>query len=340
MGYLSLLVAAFLGTAALTWAVRRYALRTNLLDVPNERSSHSSPTPRGGGVAIVAVTLLAIAVLSVTGWARGWPLAAYATGGLLVAGIGYLDDYRHVAARQRLLVHFAAAAGVLLVVGRFPTVPVFGFELDLGLSTSVFAGLFIVWLLNLYNFMDGIDGIAAVEAVTVAGAAAALLWYSGVVDWALLAGLLAAVSLGFLVWNWPPAKIFMGDVGSGFLGFCFGGLAVVTFAASALSIWVWLILLGTFLVDSTVTLIRRVLRRERVYEAHRTHAYQYASRKFGSHRAVTIAVGLINAIWLLPLAFAVAAGRLDGLLALLIAYTPLLALVLHLKAGARELQDV
>lgn len=331
---------AFLATVVVTWGVRSYAIGSNLLDIPNDRSSHSVPTTRGGGIAIVVVTLAALVILNRSGLAQGGPLLAYAGGGLLVAGVGYLDDRSHVSAALRLAVHFGAAISVLIAVGPLPPLPVFRSELDFGLAASAMAAVSIVWLLNLYNFMDGIDGIAAIEAVTVAGGAACLLWYSGVDEVAYLAGVLAATSLGFLVWNWPPARIFMGDVGSVFLGFCFGALMVMTFATDAPLIWIWPILLGTFLVDATVTLFRRVFRRETLYKAHRSHAYQFASRKLGSHRPVTVAVGMINLFWLLPMAFLVTIGRLEGLIALLIAYTPLMGLALYLKAGARELQDV
>ncbi len=342
MDYLSLVLipAAFLATAALTLGVRQHALNRELLDVPNERSSHSVPMPHGGGIAIVVVTMASVGVLWLGELAGGWVLAAYVAGGLLVAEVGYLDDHKHVWPPWRLLAHFTAGTGVLVALGNFPPLSVFGFELDLGLFTFALSALFIVWLVNLYNFMDGIDGIAGVEAVTVAGAAAGLLWYEGAADVAMLAAVLAAANLGFLIWNWPPAKIFMGDVGSGFLGFCFGALALMTFGISAINVWVWPILLGAFLVDATVTLVRRVLRRETFYEAHRSHAYQYASRKLGSHLPVTVAVGMINVCWLLPIAFLVVADRLDGLLGLLIAYVPLVLLVLHFKAGAEEMQDV
>jgi Fuc2NAc and GlcNAc transferase len=337
--YVTLLLGAFAAAALLTWRIRCYALRRKLLDLPNNRSSHSQPTPRGGGIAIVAVTLTSMALLWLGGIGRGLVTAAYALGGLTVAAVGYLDDRHSVPPVWRLIVHLLAAALILVAVGKVPPVPVLGLEVDLGLFTSVLIALFIVWLLNLYNFMDGIDGIAAVEAVTVAGGAAGLLWYRHVTGLSLLSASLAASALGFLVWNWPPAKIFMGDVGSGFLGFSFGGLAVITLANSSLPIWVWLILLGIFFVDATITLIRRLVRREVFYEAHRSHAYQYASRKLGSHLLVSLAVATINLFWLLPLAFLVTAGRLDGVLGLLIAYVPLLYLTLHFKAGAKELQD-
>ncbi len=336
---LTLLLASFLAAAGLMGSVRRHALQVQLLDVPNRRSAHSSPIPRGGGLAIVGVTLAATGLLRLGGTATALPVGIYLVGGFLVAGVGYLDDCSHVRPQWRLLVHLAAATPVVLALGRVPPMIMFGYELNLGIFTFVLEALFIVGMVNIYNFMDGIDGIAGLEAVTGGGAASGLLFYDDSPNFAVLAAVLVMANLGFLIWNWPPAKIFMGDVGSGFLGFCFGSLAVVTTAISPRFTWMWLILLGVFLVDATVTLFRRMLRREKLYRAHRSHAYQYASRKFGSHLPVTIAVGVINLFWLLPLAFLVVIGRLDGLLGMLIAYTPLLVLALHFKAGARETEQ-
>jgi Fuc2NAc and GlcNAc transferase len=177
-----------------------------------------------------------------------------------------------------------------------------------------------------------------VEALTVALPGGALWWLATGSANAIVPVLLAAGALGFLLWNWPPARIFMGDAGSGFLGLVFGALAVWSAQQQPQLFWAWLVLLGVFVVDATVTLLRRLRRRERVYEAHRSHAYQYASRVHGSHRTVTLAVGAINLLWLAPLAGLVAFGAIDGLLGLAIAYAPVVALAYHYKAGARELQ--
>jgi Fuc2NAc and GlcNAc transferase len=156
------------------------------------------------------------------------------------------------------------------------------------------AALAIAWCANLYNFMDGIDGLAATEAVVVGGAGGLLLLRAGAPDLALIALLSAAASTGFLVWNWPPAQIFMGDAGSGLLGFLFGALAVVSVKRGVLSPSVWLLLLGVFLFDATATLVRRFLAGERWYSAHRLHAYQRAVQSGLSHRTVTGSVLALN----------------------------------------------
>jgi Fuc2NAc and GlcNAc transferase len=152
----------------------------------------------------------------------------------------------------------------------------------------------IVWLTNLYNFMDGIDGIAAVEAITV-GLAGALLLAGREPSLALVALVVAGAAGGFLVWNWPPAKLFMGDVGSGFLGYIFGGLALASENVGALPALLWLVLLGPFFVDTTLTLLRRIARGERWWAAHRTHAYQRAVQAGWSHRRVTTLVAALSA---------------------------------------------
>ena len=339
MIFWSILLLASALSWALTGFLRRYALTKNLIDIPNERSSHSAPTPRGGGVAIVTSFLAILPVLN------GFDLLSFSVclalwgAGFAVAVTGFLDDHGHIAARWRLLVHFCAAVWGLYWLGGFPTLVVFGYSLELGWFGHICAAVYIVWLLNLYNFMDGIDGIAGVEAITACCAGALLIWLvaSDSFAWIVPIGLAAAV-LGFLFWNFPPARIFMGDAGSGFLGIT---LALFSLQAAWIAprlLWVWLILLGVFVVDATVTLCRRVWRGEKFYQAHRSHAYQYASRIWGAHRPVMLAVGVINVFWLLPVAGSVALEKLDGLVGLMVAYLPLLLLAYRYKAGDRLAQ--
>ena len=322
----------------LTALLRRYALARSLLDVPNARSSHSLPTPRGGGVAIVVAFLAGLCLAFFAGLGIAAELFYALLGaGLGIALLGFLDDHGHIAARWRLLGHFLAAAWALYWLGGLPPLAVFGGLLQLSWIGHVLAAFYLVWLLNLYNFMDGIDGIASVEAICVCLGGAilyALLETSLLTDLPLL--MLAAAVLGFLLWNFPPARIFMGDAGSGFLGIVLGVLSLQAAWTNPLLLWAWLILLGVFIVDATLTLLRRLLRGEKVYEAHRSHAYQYASRRFGRHLPVTMAVAALNLVWLLPLAMLVAAGWLDGLLGVLIAYAPLVVLAWRFDAGRAE----
>ena len=319
----------------LTGRVRRYALDRRVLDIPNPRSSHSVATPRGGGLAIVMTTLavmVAAAALGDLSWRHIWgPLG----GGALVAVIGFVDDHRHLRRRWRLLGHFTAAVWVVTIAGGLPPIPVFDATIDLGWIGQALAAVYLVWLLNLTNFMDGIDGIAAIEVITVTFGAELLYALSGApADDRVMPMVLAAATVGFLAWNWPPAKIFMGDAGSGFVGFLLGVLSLEAARLSPPLLWSWLILLGVFIVDTTVTLVRRAMRGERFYEAHRSHAYQHAAERRGAHMPITVAVAAINICWLLPVAVLVALRILDGTIGLVVAYTPLVAAVLWLGAGA------
>lgn len=319
-----------------TWVVRRYALRSNLLDIPNARSSHSLPTPRGGGVAIV-LSLAAAAAFLATPGAHPQPLtwALLGSGGM-VALLGFVDDHGHVPAGWRLLCHFAAAAWALFWLGEAPQIVFLGWSLDMGWLGHGVALAYLVWLLNLYNFMDGIDGIASIEAITVCLGGGFICWLAGYPGLGAAPVLLAAAVSGFFVWNFPNARIFMGDVGSGFLGMVLGVLSIDASRSAPTLWWSWLILLGVFIVDATWTLVRRLLRGDKVYAAHRSHAYQHAARMLGRHAPVTIAVGAINLFWLLPIALLVGVGRVDGVVGLLVAYLPLLWLARRLRAGLPE----
>ncbi|WP_339452336.1 MraY family glycosyltransferase [Pseudomonas sp. JAI120] len=322
----------------LTWCLRRYAIARSLIDIPNARSSHSVPTPRGGGVAIVVSFLITLPLLSIGDEITRSTTWALLGSGLVVAVLGFLDDHGHIAARWRLLGHFSASAWALFWLGGLPVLSLPGGTIDLGWLGHVLAAFYLVWMLNLYNFMDGIDGLASVEALCACFGACLIYWLCGyqALIWAPL--LLSMAVLGFLYWNFPPARIFMGDAGSGFLGII---LAVFSLQAAWQSpdlLWVWLILLGVFVVDATFTLIRRLIRGDKVYEAHRSHAYQYASRKVEGHLPVTVSVVVINLFWLVPIALCVALLGLNGILGVAVAYIPLIALAIKYKAG--ELEDV
>lgn len=329
-------VLAVLLSLTLTAGLRRYALSQSLMDVPNARSSHSVPTPRGGGVAIVVTFLLALIVLGIQQKLPAAALIAIAGAGALVAVIGFMDDHGHIAARWRLLGHFAAAAWALFWLGGLAPLDLFGVRVDLGFVGNVLAAFYLVWMLNLYNFMDGIDGIASIEALSVCCGASFIYLVCGFTELIWMPMLLAAAVAGFFFWNFPPAKIFMGDAGSGFLGVVLGVASLQAGWASPQLFWAWLILLGVFIVDATFTLIRRLLRGDKVYEAHRSHAYQFASRRYGRHLPVTLAVGLINLLWLLPVALWVTTSGIDGLMGIFIAYVPLVLLAVKFSAGALE----
>jgi Fuc2NAc and GlcNAc transferase len=333
-GTLAPAVAALLTSALLTAQMRRLAVAHGVLDIPNERSSHGSATPRGGGLAIVVVATAAVLVLAAFGRVPRNLCMALVGGGIAVAVVGFLDDRFTVPARVRLAVHLLAAVWAVHWLGGLTVVRIGDHIAPLGWAGSALALLGIVWVLNLFNFMDGIDGIAASEALFVACAGALLSAAgSGVRE---AAGVFGGACAGFLIWNWPPAKIFLGDAGSGYLGYFIAVMALASARNSSVAIWVWLILGGVFFVDATVTLLRRWLRGERVYEAHRTHAYQWLARRWKSHAKVTLAVMAVNLTWLLP--WAVLANRLTRftLVCLIMALTPLALVAVAVGSGRRS----
>ncbi|NLZ11729.1 MAG: glycosyltransferase family 4 protein [Alcaligenaceae bacterium] len=320
----------------LTDVLRHYALKRNVLDIPNARSSHTRPTPRGGGVAFVLVFTVFAAIstaLPITTPPGTWALIGAS---LIVAITGFIDDHHPLPARWRLVGH-AAGAGILLwSFGGVPPLTVFGYPIHLGMASGVLGLLYIIWLLNLYNFMDGIDGLAAAQTLCVALGGAALYSVLGHTQLIWLPLLLAGSVTGFLIWNFPPAKIFMGDAGSGFLGITLAAFSLRAGHIDPNLFYCWLILSGVFICDATFTLLRRLLNGEKVYQAHRSHAYQYASRRFASHKTVTLSVVAINLLWLFPLALLTALRLIDGTIALLVAYAPLIALAWAFSAGKPE----
>lgn len=294
--------AAFLATLAGVEIFRRWSLRKEFLDVPNERSSHTVPTPRGGGliVVIVCLTGYVIATLFLTGGFR-W---SYLVGAAAVALISWIDDLYTVSSVWRFAVHTFAAFAAILTLGCFRQIslPALG-VFDLGILGGVLTFFWIVWLTNAYNFMDGIDGIAGLQAVT-----AGIGWYLcgnllGAPAAGFYGGVIAAAGLGFLLLNWQPAKIFMGDVGSAFLGYSFAVLPLLAKSDPNLNaenekkllpaavILVWL-----FVFDTLWTFGRRVLNGEKVWQAHRSHLYQRLVISGFSHSAVSGLYGAISAL--------------------------------------------
>ena len=315
----------------LTELIRRYSLKKNLLDTPNARSSHSIATPRGGGLSIVVCFLIPVAFSDLI---PSNIVFALLGSGFLVAVVGFWDDQGHIAARWRLLSHFVAVSWVVFWLGGIPEFQLLGFNINTGWAGIVAVVFLLVWLLNLFNFMDGIDGIAASETIFVACAGAYFSWLNGSENLIYIALILAAATMGFLILNWSPAKIFMGDVGSGFLGLMLGIIAYAS-VLQGVSIWIWLILLAVFLVDSGVTLLRRILNGKKWYEAHCSHAYQHAAREWG-HKRVTISAIIINLFWLFPLAVLSYFKPDLGLWITLLAFTPLIIIALKFKAGINE----
>jgi Fuc2NAc and GlcNAc transferase len=329
--FLLFFIAAFI-SSILVLLIRRYALTHDkrLIDLPNLRSSHSIPTPQGGGLAFVISFLLSVPILTVMSdlsWPEVW---AFLGGGILVAMIGFSDDHGHVAISWRLLAHLIGGTWTLFWLGGCPPLSILGFIIEPSLLSNILAVFYLTWLLNLYNFMDGIDGLSTIETMTVCIGAALLIAPQSTSQsiWVTPLVLVASVS-GFLFWNFPSAKIFMGDTGSSFLGLILGIFSIQTAWVLPHMFWVWIILLGVFIVDATLTLLRRLTNREKFYTPHNKHIYQIAARHYNSHKAVTVSIGLINLIWLLPIAYLASKQWVDGLLAVAIAYTPLTGLFFY-----------
>jgi Fuc2NAc and GlcNAc transferase len=305
------------------------------MDIPNERSSHITPTPRGGGIAFVATSLIGFLLLLLNNALNGTELLALCCAGSIVAIAGHLDDRQKISgATVRLVLHAISAVILIVGVGIPSELALFDRTVNTGIVGSILGVVYLVWLLNLFNFMDGTDGIAASEAIFVA-LAGAFLSYHVLADasHSAAAVILAASTFGFILYNWSPAKIFMGDVGSGFLGIVIGGLSLIAANQDPELLWVWIILLAVFVSDATVTLIRRLLRKQKPHVAHRSHAYQHLAIRLNSHAKVALLVLAVNIAWLLPIAFLVADKQLAGTTGVIIAYVPLLIAALAFGAG-------
>lgn len=330
------LMAALLILAAVsvTWAgcyllVTRW--RQRVIDMPNARSAHSHATPRGGGIAIA---LAMAGFSSALYWLDLLSLAQTVVllSALPVAIVGFLDDVSSLPVRYRLPVHVLIASLALWVLGPVPEAFFSGWLMLPALVQGGILVLALVWLLNLYNFMDGINGLAALQCIFVSLSGAFFLKDSmpGLM-WVCLA--LTACQCCFLFWNWTPAKLFMGDSGSTFCGYFLGVLGLLSHYAMALSVWVWVLLMGSFITDTTFTLIRRLLNGHSITEGHATHAYQRLSRKSLSHLQVAWLMMAVNILWLLPLAYLATIRPENGVSLAFSGIVPLMLLAAWLGAG-------
>jgi Fuc2NAc and GlcNAc transferase len=320
------LATAFASTVAGTWAFRTFALKRGIIATPNFRSLHKQPVPRGGGIVLSLVSLVAIAEL----WAAGLLDTDLAMvllgGGSLATLVGFVDDTRQLRPRWKLLTQGFLAAFILSVFEAQPLVdlPASPVVFDLALSW-----LGLVWLMNLCNFVDGIDGMAATGAIFVS--AASLLVHVMAsnarsvepdVGVGLVCGLIVAGCSAFLIFNWPPASIFMGESGSMFLGLALGALVASTIVGGQISLWTWLIIFGYLAGDTTTTTVVRIFVTDKWYGEHRSHAYQNLARIWGSHLRVVLGVSLYHIVWLLPLAIWSALVPATAPLAALLAVLP------------------
>ncbi len=298
----------------LTGLIRRHALRNAILDKPNERSLHTNPTPRGGGAAIIVSVVASTIVLHLLG-KLSMQTALALSGVVPIAIIGWRDDKRSVTPGVRFQVHLFSALWALYWIGGMPTLSIGGSILTIGhVVGGLLALVGILWATNLYNFMDGSDGIAGGEALTIGITGALLLWLAGAYGLSLVSLATAGAALGFLIWNWSPARIFMGDVGSGTLGFWFAVLALASERSMVVPATLWGLIAGVFVLDATLTLVRRAMRREQLHVAHRTHAYQRMITAGWTHARVATVVIVINVVLALLALLAQRTPALDYLI--------------------------
>ena len=296
---ITLIIIAIVMTAFGTALVRRYALSRQIVDVPSERGLHDRVVARGGGAVIVIVVTILLTYLVFTGVLDHWRWGIWIAAGLGFGLLGWIDDRVGLPATIRLVAQSTIAViycGALHLHHPYETTNdiVEYFPMVVPVLAVV-----LVWFVNLYNFIDGADGYAATEAIAVAGCGAILIAAFGSSEEIFVALLITGAGAGFLPWNWQPARIFMGDVGSYFLGFQFGAL-VVSGCLDRSGPWLWLILLMPFVIDATLTLVRRAFNRENWWTAHRSHAYQLLVLSGWSHARLCVALVVITGFVLLP----------------------------------------
>jgi Fuc2NAc and GlcNAc transferase len=339
MSFTLLLILTVLAACAGAACINRNASRLRLIEVPNHRSSHIYPKSSGGGIAIALAGSIAAGWLAI---GKGFEPFTILILALLLAGVGLWDDIQSLPVKLRFGIQILVGGALLWVYGVPPILVIDLFQSSMGslvLQDELLLVLIMLtglWWINLFNFMDGIDGIAGAQAVFMLASAAGLgvLLFPETVSsmtwhWMLI---IMSATFGFLILNWPPARIFMGDAGSTYLGFMIFALAMISVREGWLDYPAWLILGALFISDTTITLLRRMLARERWFEAHRTHAYQRLEQRLNSHLLVTLLAIAINVLWLLPLTWMSLVQPQFAWHYVAIAYTPLLVGVVKLGA--------
>ena len=331
---LLVLSGSFLASAAATWAWIAVARRYQIIDQPNARGAHDYATPRGAGVAIVLVSILGFLVFYYWDLVTLTPLFfILPLGGLAVGLLGVLDDLYSLRARTRFLVQVIIAAAAVYWLPELPELPLIGLVDWPSWLVFGFAVLSVVWSINLFNFMDGINGLAGSEAIFVLLGAALILALAGQQSELSLLFLVVGAVLGFLIFNFPHAKVFMGDSGSCFLGFLIAMFALGSSGSDSISPWSWVILYGVFVVDTTLTLLVRMFTGQPWYRPHNLHAYQKMARAGRTHARVTGTILLVNIVWCLPLAVVATLFADYSFWVVLVALTPIVFWVLTLNPG-------
>jgi len=284
MIYIILLLLSF----SLTYFIKNYAIKKSLVAEVNERSSHTTPTPHGGGIAIAITWFIGLSYLFYTNEIESSLYYALMAGAVL-AVVSYLDDLYELSPKVRLIAQSSVAVGGIIALGGLARLDFGFFSIENQVITNLVAFVAVIWFINLYNFLDGIDGYAGSEAV-----------FLGLAGFILFGGahfLVLIVSvLGFLIWNWHKAKIFMGDVGSTLLGYTVAIFTIYYTNQDTANLWLWIILFGLFWFDATLTLFRRYRNGEKLSQAHKKHAYQRLNQSGWAHDKVVLFSMCVNAV--------------------------------------------
>lgn len=314
MIYITLFFISF----TLTYLIKNYAIKKSLVAQVTDRSSHTTPTPHGGGIAIAVTWFIGITYLYYTNSIE--PILYFALMvGIIISVISYLDDLYELSAKTRILVQGLVAGLGLYLLGGFESLNLALFSLENQIFTNIFAFFMIIWFINLYNFLDGIDGYAGSEAIFLS--LAGFLFFGDAHFLVLIFSV-----LGFLIWNWHKAKIFMGDVGSTLLGYNIAIFTIYYANQEASNFWIWMSLFGVFWFDATLTLFRRYTNGEKLSQAHKEHAYQKLTQYGFSHSKVVLYSLLINTIL-----FVLVYYSTNIFLAFILATILLLALYLYIS---------
>lgn len=328
MSSLLLLGVVFLCSALLSLAYLRYGIGHGPYAEPNFRSLHKRAVPKGGGLAIAVSVLVGCLYLNAKGTVGFREFLFYVPGAGIVAFVGALDDRLDIPARYRLPFQMLTAVCVCFGLGGMPNMAIGPVTLSFGVVGTIGLAIACVWFYNLFNFIDGIDGMASSAGIFIGCTMASVLWLEGDRELAIVLGFLAAANAGFLMFNWPPSKMFMGDTGSSFTSFILSAVFVQSLWKDSTLLWIWMLVCGYYVCDTTVTTTLRALTIRHWYLPHRSHAYQNLARISGSHGRVVALVLAFDVIWLLPLLFVVLSHRDYAPIITCIAYIPLIAFTL------------
>ena len=308
---------------------RKFALRHNILANLNFRTLHEKPTPRGGGIVFSMVFVLCVFYLYFINLVELELMLVFGIGAGLATTVGYIDDLKGIGSIKKLILQFLL---VLLILYVFNGGPLNMIEYLAGWPSWTISAFLLLWLINVYNFIDGIDGLAISGAVLIL--ITLLLTFSITNHTSNLVPLflvLFASCIGFLFFNWPKASIFMGDSGSIFLGYCFGAFIVYSLMKNEISILTWLVVFGYYLGDTTTTTLMRIMLVKKWYHPHRSHAYQNLARKLDNHAIVSFGVMVYHILWLLPLAIWTVLKPNFGIIAVVLAFLP--SIIWSIKFG-------